>query len=401
MATELNEYGLSIASKAELDEAAAAGLTIIYGADTNFDSNSSDGQYFGITTQATEDYLEVLLDVYNMFDPDNTIGVQQDNLYWINGIKRKGASFSYINITITTDRALTLQGLDANANDIDGAGYTVSDNIGNQWILLDTQNPSGAGSYTYSFRARTLGAVVSSPNTITIPVSVVIGVTLINNATGVSSLGQDGETDAAFSARRNTSFANRSYNSLDGLYSDLSNLDGVVSVAVYENDSNVIDADGIPAHGFWAIVEGGSDADIAQTIYVNAIKAIPSKGDETYDIITIQNQIYTARWDRPSSAPLYIKFNLKPLKIGQTFNLTDIKDYIVANKTYAIGEYAETGSLTDIAIAAITATAGSGSGTALSLLISDDDAIWVSYLNAADKKTKWIIDAANIDITEI
>ena len=401
MATEINQYGLSIASKAELDAAAAAGLTLIYGSDTNFDSNSSDGQYFGITTQATEDYLEVLLDVYNMFDPDNTIGVQQDNLYWINGIKRKGASFSYQNITITTDRSLTLDGLDTQANNIDGVGYTVSDNIGNQWILLDTQNPSAAGTYTYSFRAKTLGAVTSSPNTITVPVSVVIGVTSINNATGVSSLGQDGETDAAFSARRNASFANKSYNSLDGLYSDLLNLDGVVSASVYENDSNIVDADGIPAHGFWAIIEGGSDVDIANTIYVNAIKSIPSKGDETYDITTIQDQIYTARWNRPSSAPLYVKFNLKPLKLGQTFNLANIKAYIVANKTYITGEYAETGSLTDIAIAAINAVAGIGSGTALSLLISSDNSTWVSYLSATNKKTKWILDAANIAITEI
>ena len=401
MATEINQYGLSIASKAELDEAAAAGLTLIYGSETNFDSNSADGQYFGITTQATEDYLEVLLDVYNMFDPDNTIGVQQDNLYWINGIKRKGASFSYQNITIVTDRALTLDGLDAQANDIDGVGYTVADNIGNQWILLGTQNPSAAGTYTYSFRAKTLGAISSAPNTITVPVSVVIGVVSINNATGVSSLGQDGETDSAFSARRNVSFANKAYNSLDGLYSDLLNLTGVATAAVYDNSSNVVDADGIPAHGFWAIVEGGSDEDIANTIYVNAVKSLPSKGDETYDIITIQGQVYTAKWDRPSSAPLHVKFNLKPLKLGQTFNLADIKAYIVANKTYLIGEYAETGSLTDIAIAAIAAVAGSGSGTALSLLISDDDSTWVSYLNAPDKKAKWILDVANIDITEI
>lgn len=401
MATELNQYGLSIASKAELDQAAQTQLTAIYGVDTIFDSNSSDGQYFGITTQATEDYLEVLLDVYNMFDPDNCIGTQQDNLYWINGIKRKGATFSYVNITITTDRSLTLQGLDAQANNIDGVGYTVADNIGNQWILLDTQSPSGAGTYTYSFRAKTLGAITSAPNTITVPVTVVIGVTSINNATGVSSLGEDGETDTQFNLRRNASFANKSYNSLDGLYSDLINLNGVVSAAVYENDSNIVDADGIPAHGFWVIVEGGSDADIANTIYVNAIKAIPSKGDETYDIVTIQGQVYTAKFDRPSSSNLYVKFNLKPLRVGQNFDLTAIKNYIVANKTYMIGEYAETGSLTDVAMAAITNTAGPNTGTALSLLISDDDSTWVSYLNAADKKSKWILSNANIEITEI
>lgn len=401
MATELNQFGLSISTKAELDASAQEGLVAIYGADTNFDSNTADGQYFGITTQATIDYLEVLLDVYNMFDPDNCVGVQQDNLYWINGIKRKAGNFSYQNITIVTDRALTLNGLDSNANEIDGIGYTVADNIGNEWVLLDTQNPASAGTYSYSFRSRNLGAIASTPNTITVPIDVILGVVSVNNPTGVSSLGTDAETDVQFNIRRNSSTAKSSTNSLDGLFSDISSLTGVSTVAVYENDGNVVDSDGIPAHGFWVVVDGGSDEDIGNTIYANVVKGMPSKGDETFNITTVQGQIYTARFDRPDSNPLYIKFDLKPIKSGITFDLTAIKAYMVANKVYNINESADTGSLTDLARNAIVAVNGAGSATALSLLISDDDSTWVSYLDSPSKKDKWILDSANITITEI
>lgn len=401
MATVIDENGLSIATKTELDDEAQTGLREIYGSDLTLGSNTADGQYFGITTQAQADALEKLLDIYNMFDPDNCAGIQQDNLYWINGVKRNPASYSFQNITITTDKALTLQGLDGEANNPDGTGYTVSDNVGNEWILLETQSPAGAGSYTYSFRAKTLGAITSLPNTITNPVTVVLGVTAINNATGVSSVGQDGETDPAFKLRRSRSFAKKSTNSLDGLFADLADLSGVVTVAVYGNDTNVVDADGIPAHGFWVVIEGGSAEDIGNTIYRNVVKGLPSKGDETINITTVQNQIYTARYDRPDTDPLYIRFNLKPLKVGQTFNQADIKDYIVNNKIYALNEPADTGSLTDLARDAIINTVGPNSGTPLSLEISDDNATWVSFLSAVDKKTKWILDIANITITEI
>jgi hypothetical protein len=401
MATELNEFGLSIATKAELDATAQEGLVDIYGEGTNFGSNTADGQYFGITTQTAVDYLEVLLDIYNMLDPDNTIGTQQDNLYWINGIKRKAGNFSFQTIQITTDRALTLNGLDANANDVDGIGYTIADNIGNEWVLLDTQNPASAGTYSYSFRSRNLGAISSSPNTITNPVDIILGVVSINNPTGVSSLGNEGETDTAFSIRRSRSFAKRSTNSLDGLFANLASLTGVATVAVYENDKDVVDSDGIPAQGFWVVIDGGSNEDIGNTIYQNVVKGLPSKGDEVVEITTIQNQIYTARFDRTDSNPLYIKFDLKPLKSGITFNLTAIKEYMVANKVYNINEDADTGSLTDLARNAIINVNGAGSATALSLLISDDDSTWVSFLESSSKKDKWILDVDNITITEI
>jgi len=399
MPTIIDANGLSTATSTELQTAADTGLKDIYGADTNYDSNTADGQYFGITIQSIIDYLEVLLAIYNMFDPDNCVGVQQDNLYWINGIMRKGATYSYQNITITVDRALTLQGLDALADDPNGTGYTVADNLGNQWILLDTQTPSVAGAYTYSFRAKTLGAITTLPNTITIPVNIVLGVVSINNATGVSVEGKNGETDPAFKARRNVSFAKRATNSLDGLRADLLNLDGVVSAAVYENDTNFIDADGIPAHGSWSIVEGGSDVDIGTAIYKNVVKALPTKGLETYTLTTIQNQLYTARFDRPSSFPLFVKFDIKPLKIGQTFDEDAIKNYIVDNIFYNIYQEADTASLTEVASQAINAVSGNGSGVPLSLLISNDGVIWTSFLTPPTKKDRWVLDALNITIT--
>ena len=398
MPTTLDATGLSIASVQELVTQLITGYQSIYGADINFDSNTQDGQTINLQAQMTEDLLEVLLSVYNAFDPQAAIGTQQDRLYYINGLIRQAASFSYQDVQITVTQSLTLQGLDAAANDPNGTGYTVSDNADNQWILLDTQNPSVAGTYTYTFRAQNLGSLTSTPNTITIPVTVVLGVSAINNSTGVTSVGLNGETDAAFRTRQAVSYAIKSANSADGLYGALLNLTGVVYAAVYVNDTNSTDGNGIPAHGSWTVVEGGADSDIANLIYAYTTPGTPTKGSTSYDVTTIQGQTYVANFDRPTAIPLYVKFNIQALQSGQSFNTTAIANYIVANQTYGIGEEANTSTLTYQAMNAITNVSG-GLGVPLSLLISSDNSTWVSYLTTPTLADQWNLSAINIAIT--
>lgn len=399
MANTLNANGLTIDTLNEIVAKFVLGYQTIYGADISFDSNTQDGQVINIEAQQARDGLELLQSIYNGFDPDACVGVQQDRLYAINGIIRKGATFSYTDIEITVDRALSLTGLGAEANNPDGIGYTVADNLGNNWILLDSQSPVTAGSYTYSFRAQSLGSVTSSANTIVLPVSVVLGVTAINNPTATASIGQNGETDAAFRLRRSRSFANRSYSSVDGLFSDLSNLEGVVEAVVYENDTGTTDSNGIPGHSIWAIVEGGADSEIAQAIYVNKTAGAGMKGDETYDITTIQNQIFTAQFDRPNSVNLYIKFNLKPTKAGQTIDTAAIASFIAGAQTYGIGEFADTSTITYQAILGIASVGAQA--VPLDVFISDDGVTWTDYLDTPTVQDQWVIDAGNIDITEV
>lgn len=399
MASIIDANGLTIAQTQDIIANFVLGYQTIYGSDINFDSNTQDGQTINIEAQSIEDVLEVLLNIYNAFDPQAAIGTQQDRLYYINGIIRKGATYSFQDIDVTVTQSVTLQGLDADADNPDGIGYTVADNFGNQWILLDTQTPSVADTYTYTFRAKNLGAITSLPNTITIPVTIILGVSAVNNPTGVTTVGLDGETDAAFRTRQAISFANRTTNSLDGLYSDLLNLTGVVDAAVYENDKNSEDDNGIPAHGSWTIVDGGADSDIANLIYIDRTAGTPMKGDTTYTITTIQGQSFVAQFDRPQSEALYIKFDIKPLQAGASFDESAIKNYIIANQAYKIGQEANTATLTYYAMLAINTVSGVGSGVPLNLLISINGTDWTDFLETSTLRKKWVIDADNIDIT--
>ena len=395
----LNENGLTIETLPDVITGLTTLWQTIYGNDVILTSASPDGQLLNNIAIQFQDLTDLLLAVYTSFDPDQAIGTTLDQRVSINNIQRRGATFTLQNVNITTNRALNLQGLDAQANDINGTGYTIADNNGNEFILLDSTNIAGAGTYNLTFRAKDLGALTTLPNTITEPVTIVVGVTAINNPTAQLEIGADEETDAELRLRRQKSTANGSSNYLNGLGGVLSNITGVTEVKIYENDTSITDTNGIPDHSIWVIVEGGANTEIADAIYKRKTAGCGMKGLVEVDIITEFNSIFTAKFDRPLAKNLYIRFDLKQTIIGQAFNQVAIKNYITNNLTYTIGASAETGTITCIALAGINNSGGGG--VPLNVEISKDGLVWFDFLNVDVLNEKWVVSSTNITITEI
>ena len=398
MPNNLDNTGLTTDSLAEIISDLTEGMQEIYGSDINIESNSPDGQFININALAARDILSLLENVYNSFDPDQAQGVVLDQRVAINNIERNGASYTFQDVEVTVDRAVNLDGLDGDADEPDGEGFTVADDKGNEFILLDSQSPVAAGSYTYSFRAKNLGAIETSINSITTAQTVVLGVTAVNNTTTQSILGQDEETDVQLRERRKKSPAIRSKASLDGVLANILNLTGVTSAKVYENFTNVTDSNDLPPHSMYAIVEGGANDDIADVIAKYRSVGCDMKGDVEVDVTVAEND-YSIKFDRPESETLHIRFGLRAVQVGQAFDLDAIKEYIVANKIYQIGEVALSDILNEVAKEAVDSSAGEGSGSVENLEISDDDATWVYYIPVAELKDKWNLSTDNIDIT--
>lgn len=395
----LDANGLIIDTLQEIITQIEDGYKVIYGNDIVLDSNSPDGQLINIYAQSVRDILEVIAQINAGFDLDQAIGVVLDQRVSLLRIERQGATFSQQQVEITTDRALTLEGLDADANDPDGTGYTVSDDAGTEFILLDTFNAASSGTYNLTFRAKELGSVTTLPNTITNPVTVVLGVTNINNPTGVLELGLDGELDATLRLRAKRSTANNSEGFIDGLTGLLLNLTGVTDVRVYENDTSVTDTNGIPPHSIWAIVEGGANTDIANTIYATKNAGCGMRGAVMVDVTTVNGSIFTAKFDRSQSKDLWIRFEIKTTITGQTFDEVMIKQYMADNLVFEIGESANTSIITTTAQQAIDTTGGGG--VPLNVEISDDNISYVDFLETDTLDEKWIVDNVRILITLI
>lgn len=376
MTDVVDSNGLQVSSNTELVSQLTTSFQNIYGNDINVDQNSPDGQMINIFAQGGTDIRELLVQLYNSFDPDNCSGRLLDERCALNNIFRKAGTFTTVLITLVTDRSVTLQGVDANYNDPSATGYTIQDNAGNQFVLVNTQT-FAAGTHTALFRAKEIGSVETSIGTITIPVTIVLGVVSVNNPVAATT-GENEETDAELKIRRRQSVSISSSGYLNGILASVLQLDGVTDAAAYENYTNVTDANGTPAHCLWLVVEGGSAADIAEVLYKKKPAGTNMRGDITYNITTVSRQTFTAAWDEPTAAPLYIKFNIQPTVTGVVFDEDAIKDFILDNVKYKIGDGAETSTLTTVAQMAIDANGGNG--VAVNVLISTDNANWVEYI---------------------
>lgn len=261
MPNSLTAAGLTTASQNELINNLSQGFMDIYGADITLTPDTPDGQAINLFAQAVLDNLDLQTNIYNMIDPDNAVGVVLDQRVAINGIQRQGATFTITNVTIVLSQLVPLlQGLDQFPLN----PYTVQDNAGNEWELLTTQSSLAAGSYVLAFQAANPGQVLTVPNTITSAVTVVLGVTNINNPTSYSTLGLNEESDAALRFRRQQSVGLASQGYFTALRAALLNINGVSSAAINENKSSSYDGNsedtayplGTPPNSIWVIVDG-------------------------------------------------------------------------------------------------------------------------------------------------
>jgi uncharacterized phage protein gp47/JayE len=394
----LDASGLQTKTLPEIITDLEDGLKVIYGTDINVDQNSPDGQLINLFAQAARDLRELLTSINNGFDPDQALGKLLDQRVVLNNILRQGGTFTIQPIDITTDRTVSLDGLDADFNDPDGQGYTIQDDAGTEWILIDSV-VLVAGTISKNFRARTIGLVETIVGTITNFLTIVLGVTAVNNSVGALQVGKNEETDTELRLRRQQSIAIASNGYLNGILAAVLNIVGVTDANIFENVTNSVDADTIPAHGIWLIVEGGANTDIADVLFDKKSAGADMKGVVTVDIITQSGAIFTAKFDRPDPEDLHIRFDIEKTDPSATFDQPAIKAQMVQDLTYSIGETAETSRVTAQAVQAINDNGGGG--VPLNVEVSDDGAVWVDFLEVPAKDDQWVLDVARITITEL
>lgn len=397
----LDQNGLTVKTRSDIVNFMVDGYSDIYGDDIDLGSHTSDGQLLNIYAQIETDMRELVREVYNSCNPDYCRGSVQDVRFKINNLKRKGGSFTVVPMTIVISSTVTLQGLDADYNDVNATAYGGTDNSGNKYYLIDTVTLT-AGTHTVAFRYQNIGYMLPVVGTIVNPITIVKGVESIINNSAPTSIGEDQESDEAFTLRRERSTETRAQNNVDAMRSQLLALDGVTDAYVYmhddENYPNGVDADGIPLNGIWVIVEGGANADICTTIYANSGNA-RMKGSVEVTTVTASMQTFTARFDRSSAQPLYIKFDVQKVVTATNIDEDAIKTYIANNLIYTMNDYAETSRITEVARAALDSTGTSG--VALNVQISIDGENWDDYIAATAKNKIFTVDVSRISITEI
>lgn len=392
MPNAITPTGLVTKTRAELLAEYTAQYQTIYGPDVNLASDTPDGQMMNIRIQEVLDLLDFVTQVYNSMDPDNAVGRTLDMRVAFNGIQRQSGTFTITPISITTNQALTLPGLDQ-AIDIP---YTVSDDAGNEWLLISSEVFSGAETKSLLFRAAIPGAVLTTPNTITVPVSVILGVTIINNPTTYAVLGINEETDAELKVRRLKSVSISSQGYLPGLIAALENIPDVTTVIVYENDTDTTDADGIPSHSIWVIVSGGTDAEIADAIYRKRSAGCGMKGDITYVITQVDGTPFVVRWDTVDPEDLYVKFNVTSLDGVNPPNIDLIRTRLPELLAPGVGEQVNVNDLATIVQSIDPNTLVTLAGFSLTY-----GGAYTPTLTPSEKNQQFFLTAENITILPV
>lgn len=311
----LDATGLTVATTDQIAQGLQTAFKAIYGSDINLASNSPDGQMIGTFAQADTDVLDVLVGVFNMFDVDSSFGIGLQRLVAINGMTIKGGAATTTPVNITTDRALTLPGLDQTLV----APFQVRDS-NNLWTLVSSFSFGGPGTQALVFECAVLGPVQPLANTITIQATPTLGVTGVNNPTITGTvLGQDEETDVELRIRHAKSFQLAATCPADAVEAALLAIADVVDAVVVENRTGGT-VGGVGPHSIWAVVVGGTPPEIAGAIYGKASPGVGLTGAQSYVVTRPNGQGATMLWDNGLAQRLWTEFGVISSVAGVTFD---------------------------------------------------------------------------------
>lgn len=391
MKPEFTTSGIDVQTFNEIYDELAAEYRAIYGADINLDPDSPDGQRVGIEAKARLDLQSFALALYNQLDPNLSSGEFLNKLIKLSGITRRPAVRSQVDVSVTTDRALTLP-----------AGWSVADTLGQSWALGSPVVIASASTVTVTLFAADFGPIEAEIATVVEPETVVIGVTAVTNP-AAATVGQDEETDAQLRIRRNRSLANPATSTLGGLFSALGNVSSVTDLQVYENSTQFEDVvRDIAPHTIWAVIDGGAVDDIAETLAKNKTggaglkgavegtytESVPLTNDPTFSITHVM------AFDRPTAKDLYVRMD-----VTRKVSASPVDSAAIASALSALPfRIAESG----IASGLYSTVYGAGDNfIATDLEISDDGSTWTDGRILAGADGKFSIDAGNVTVTDI
>ena len=243
----------------------------IYGSDADLDPDSQDGQFLGALAQAIYDCNQTAVAVYNSFSPTTAQGTGLSSVVKINGIKREIPTNSQVAVAIVGVAGTAIN------NGIVGDDL----GLGTQWALPPVVNIPGSGTVTVTATCTTQGSTTAAGGTLTEILTPTRGWQTVTNP-GAATTGAPVETDAQLRVRQSRSVALPSLTILEGIFAAVDAVQGVTDLAIYNNDTDVTDGNGVPAHNI-AVVVGGGDVDLV----AQAIASKKSPGTGTYGTTNI------------------------------------------------------------------------------------------------------------------
>lgn len=336
----------------EIDSA----LRAAFGTSIDLSTGTIEGQLAAIVAEREGLVWEIAEQIYNSQDPNAATGAALDNLSLLTGTFRGAASPSTVTLTLTgTAATVVLLGSQASALStgtkfktladatlvelVAWAGttaYVVGDrrkNASRSYICITAGTSAGSGGPTTTSSAITdSGAVwrymgegtavvdVSAECTVNGPLTALADdISVIETPVGgwsnVRNLldatpGTDTMSDQGLRLLRAAELSYRGGSPVLAISARVLQVADVTSCTVFYNNSNITDADGVPAHSVEVMVRGGVDVDIATALFASVAGGIGYKGTTTVTLQDTQGFDHTIKFSRPTEVPVWVIINI-------------------------------------------------------------------------------------------
>ncbi|ECD9466449.1 baseplate J/gp47 family protein [Salmonella enterica] len=306
MALNLDTLGLSATVTAEgisapdyqtILDALTSYFQQIYGSDAYLEPDSKDGQMVALVALAIHDANNTAISVYNCFSPATGYGAALTSNVKINGIARKGATNSTVDLLLTGTAGTTI------------TNGTVKDTNNVIWRLPASVVIGVDGTVTATAICSKSGAVAAPVGAITTINTPTRGWTSVTNP-AAATVGAPAETDAELRIRQGQSVAIPSITPFEGVDGAIANIAGVTRHKLYENDTGKTDGNGLPPHSISAIVDGGDVTEIARAIRGNKGQGVRTWGKTSVTVPDKYGNPHIISFSRPTDVPVYGKITL-------------------------------------------------------------------------------------------
>lgn len=339
-----------------------------FGASMRVDASSRNGQYIGIMSDEFADLWDLAQAVDSAQDPDQSEGVQLDQLAGVTGTLRLGATKSTVTAKLTGNNATAIAAgkqIRVGATGVkfltteavvladavlmalytpavgdlryrNGQTGTTSGSPNRLYVcvyasgsLMDTMPPAsgpafyqdgndnewalvGEGSAWADSKAECteLGPFAAPSNTLTTIDSPVSGWFSVINFLD-AALGNSEENEVELRARREDEARSAEGSpSTNGIREAVGKVAGVTYCQVFENVYDGYSADGIPPHSIEVLVEGGVDQAIREAIFDANTGGIRTHGSTTGTVLDSGGFLQDIRFTRPTVVSIYVTLNL-------------------------------------------------------------------------------------------
>ena len=300
----------------------------IYGQDLVLEASTQDGQFMALLANAIHDANGETLAAYNAYSPSTAQGGGLSSVVKINGIRRKSPTYSTCDF-LNVGQAFTQI-----------TGGVITDAAGYRWTLPDFVIPA-TGQILVTGTCQTIGAIALSAGAVDTAngkgsiATIQRGWQSVVNLSA-ATLGNPVETDSQLRQRQALSTALPAQTLIEALAGTLWALSGMSRLRVYENDTGVTDANGVPGHCISVIADGGDAEAIAKVIAAKKSPGVGTYGDVLFTLTDAYGIPKPVRFSRPTLTPIAWYVTLRP-RAGYTMDVAAQIQASLAAYTNALG----------------------------------------------------------------